>query len=343
MNVMQGAKWVGGLAAAGLILLLLSIFVADRQLEPPFEEAELQPVEVPSGTPVAAGAVFFSADDTGTYEIYVRLQAGGTPLALTNDPTTDSWRPRLSPDRQTLLFYRSPAGVLDTDLSQASLWMIAASGGEPVEILPPRSHGWTKQGGAEWSPLGSELVMMGERPLGMQVWVTTIDGRDVRNLVNDLGDSTDPSWSPDAKRVMFAACPIEEELCAQSAREIFVVLATGGERIQITNDELVDEQPRFSPDGRQIVMRSQIVAAGADGQGAVWDLRVVPTNRSTEPMRIVGDGSISGSPVWSDDQTVVFHRFEPGRPDSGIFSARVSDAVVVELIDGAANELFPGT
>ena len=338
MTVKRATKWMAGVVVAGLVLLLLSIFVADRQLEPPFEQAELGPVEIPIGAVAPPDALFYAANDSGSFELFVQLDDGDV-LQLTDDAATDSWRPRLSPDRKTLLFYRSPAGVLDSDLTQASLWMVAADGGEAVEVLPRLAHGWTRQGGAEWSPRGTELVMMGERPSGMQLWVTTVDGRHVRNLVNTPGDSTDPSWSPDARRVAFAACA--EVNCAPSEREIFVIFSEGGEPIQITDDDVTDEQPRFSPDGRMIAMRSAVVAANEAGQGAVWDIRTVPTNRSSQPQRLVGDASASGAPIWSDDQTVVFHRYVPGRSDAGLYSARITDLSIVEVLNTEADELFP--
>jgi len=339
MDLKERATWAATVLVAGLALLLLSVFVADRRLDSPFEEAELVPIEVPVGTPLD-GDFLYASDTSGNFEIFVNpLQ--GAPIPLTTDPSCDSWRPRLSPDRSTVLFYRTPAGVVDTDLSQASLWMIGAQGGEPVEVLPVKSHGWTEQGGAEWSPLGNELVMMGERPLGMQIWVTSIDGRDVRNLVNIPGDSTYPSWSPDAKRVLFGACP--EPSCANEQREVFAVSAAGGELIQITNDDVFDEQPRFSPDGSQIVMRSQFSSPDEEGNGAEWDIRVIPTSRDQPARRLLGEGATGNAPVWSDDRFVLFERVTAQDGDSGIYTARVSDGELFTMVDMPANERFPAS
>lgn len=329
--------WAAGVLVVGWALLLLSIFVADRQLESPFDEAELLPIEIPVGTALEDGITLYAADTTGTFEIFVRSVDGDR--SLTNDPAFDSWRPRLSPDRATVLFYRTPAGVADTDLTQASLWMIDAQGNNAVEVLPTRAHGWTQQGGAEWSPSGNELAMMGERPLGMQIWITSIDGRDVRNLANNPGDNTYPSWSPDATRVLFGACP--ESPCTDNQREVFAVASAGGDLIQITNDEIFDEQPRFSPDGSQIVMRSQAVAADEDGLGAQWDIRVIPTNRSQPARQLVDDDSTSDSPVWRNDQTVLFERVTTPGGDSGIYEVRVSSGEISTVLDNPVNERFP--
>lgn len=338
MGLKQAAKWATGIVVVGLALLLVSIFIADRQLESPFDEAELGPVEIPAGMALEAEILLYASDVSGNFEI-IAGPRNGRGQSLTDDQAFDSWRPRLSPDRRTILFYRTPAGIADTDLTQASLWMMDAQGGEPVEVLPIRSHGWTRQAGAEWSPLGNELVMMGERPAGQQIWITSLDGRDVRNLVNTPGDNTYPSWSPDAKRVLFTACAIES--CPDDQREVFAVSASGGEATQITADDVLDEKPRFSPDGSQIVMRSQFGIPDENGQGAVWDIRVIPTNRSQPARRLVDDDTMSDAPMWFDDRTVLFERQAPAGSDAGIYSVRVSDAEISAVLNTTANERFP--
>lgn len=181
--------------------------------------------------------------------------------------------------------------------------------------------------------------MMGERPLGLQIWVTSVDGRDVRNLVNTPGDNTYPSWSPDAKRVLYAACA--KAPCPDDQRELFAVSASGGELTQLTNDDVLDEQPRFSPDGSQIVMRSRFGVPDENGQGAVWDIRVIPTNRSQPARRLVDDETMSDAPVWLDDQTVLFEREAPPNSDAGIYSVRVSDGEISAVLNTTANERFP--
>ena len=163
----------------------------------------------------------------------------------------------------------------------------------------------------------------------------------MRNLVNTVGDSTDPSWSPDAKRVLFVACA--QSPCSHDEREVFAVLSGGGEPIQITNDDVRDEQPLFSPDGTQIVMRSQFATPDEDGQGAIWDIRVIPTNRSQPARRLVDDNTVSGAPVWLDDQNVVFDHVPSDSTEAGIFMVRLSDAALSVIINTTANERYPAT
>jgi len=342
MALLHGAKLLASILAAGSVLFLGSLFVADRQLTPTFDEVELLPVEVPAGEPLAEGTLLSASDATGNLEIYSQPIVNGGAVRLTTDPSFDSFRPRLSPDRRTVLFYRAPAGVGDSDLTQAALWMVGAQGGAPVEVLPQRAHGWTMQGHAEWSPNGEQLVMTAGRPHALQVWLATVDGRSARVLVDQPGDFVDPSWSPDGVRVLYSACPTQP--CEPADREIFAALANdGAERIQITNDDLADEGARFSPDGTNIVMRTQIVPPDEDGAGAVWDIRVVPTNRTSPPMRLVGDASVSAAPVWLDDDTILFHRFDESGINADIYMARISGAMLIPLVLGPANDLYPAS
>jgi len=338
MNARQAVKWMAGLVPAGALLLVASVFVADRQLEPPFDQAELGPIEIPIGEPLDAGSLLYASDQTGNLELYVSSDQGDVQ-ALTNDARFDSWRPRLSPDRSTVLFYRTPAGVGDSDATQFTLWMVDAQGLSPVEVLPTLAHGWTRHGQADWSPSGDELVMMGERPSGYQVWITTADGRAARSVAGEPGDNTDPSWHPLGERILYVGCP--QVPCEPADRELFTVLGSGGERTQLTNDEFADAQPRLSPSGDNIVMRTLIQAGDEDGNGEAWGLRAMPMNRSRPPQRLLGDGGSSSAAAWLDDRTVVFDWTPNGRQDADIMQLQLESATREVLVGTAANEVDP--
>ncbi len=301
----------------------------------------------PAGDALGVDQLLYASDVGGNLEIYVRPIEGGAPVQLTNDPQFDSWRPRLSPDRSTIMFYRTPVGVGVGYSTESALWMMTPQGVSPLEVLPRRSHGWTRHGHAEWSPSGDELVMMGERPNGSQIWITTTDGRAIRSLVSDPGLNADPSWDPTGQRVLYVACPTAP--CDDAQREVFAILSAGGDRVQITNDDINDAEPRFSPDGSSIVMRSEVVVGIPDDGStdedesvpSVWDIRIVPTNRSRAPQRVMDDDSTSDAPFWLDDQTVLFHNTPRGQGDADVVRARLAPDEVSVLVEGPGNQLFP--
>lgn len=330
MTLMKAAKLVGGLIIAGLVLLLASIFVADNQLNPPFDESVLGPIELPVAPPISEDVLMYNSNRSGNHEIYV-VVPGGAEMALTNDVRFDSWRARLSPDRTRVLFYRTPAGVRDSDPSQAGLWMVGVDGSGLVEVLPPGAHGWLTQGDATWSPAGDELVMTGSRSGGSQIWVTSLDGRSVRSVVAGPGDNSDPSWSPDAKRILFVACP--EVQCKPSEREIYTVVAAGGERIRMTSDVLEDATPQFSPDGQQI-------AIATETSDSIWDIRVLPTNLSQPPRALMTAG-VSRSPHWSDSRTIIFDSADPDNGSRNIYEVEAVTGSLTVILGSPADEAYP--
>ncbi len=58
---------------------------------------------------VPKGNLVYDSNRTGTYEIFTMPADGSTSTQLTDDPAWDSWWAKLSPDRTTILFYRTPA------------------------------------------------------------------------------------------------------------------------------------------------------------------------------------------------------------------------------------------
>src|SRR5437879_4332385 len=81
-------------------------------------------------------SVAFSADIRGSRQIWVRLLAGGAPLAITRDPA-DHQYPRWSPDSASLIYYSAAA----ESGSEGTLWEISALGGVPRRLLNSVSGG----------------------------------------------------------------------------------------------------------------------------------------------------------------------------------------------------------
>jgi len=334
MGVRQLAEWVIGALAMCTVLLLGSLQIGGEDLSSPGAELAVDGFEVPVSTAVERGVIAFSSETSGNSEIYLQPRDGGEPIQLTEDNDFDSWRPRFSPDRQTLLFYRSPVGVVDRDATQAGLWLMSADGNDLVQVLAPGAHGWQAHGHAEWSPFGNELAMTAMQDDRFRVVVTSVNGVDVRTVANGPGDSLDPSWSPDGSRIIFAGC--ESLPCFDEQQEIFAVKAAGGERLQITSDDYADRQPRFSPDGRQIVMRSFI----ADQPDAGWDIRITPTSR-VRPPRALGDSPGDRSaPTWLNNETLLFHQ-QVGNA-TNLVAADVSSAALRPVLgDDVGQQHYP--
>lgn len=254
------------------------------------------------------GRIVFDSDRTGTFEIHTMAPDGSGVVQLTDDPQTDAWWGRLSPDRRRILFYRTPAGVHDRDYGATSLWMMAADGGDETELRPAGHDGWATQGHAEWSPDGTSLVMFGgPQKVSPQIHVTDIDGQEARVLTDRGGQNLDPSFGPDGRTIVFVACP--GRICFPSDYEIYRMPLDGSsDPERLTFDDLRDHDPYVSPDGTQVAWLTQTTT---DGPVGTWNIRVADIDGGDHTW-VTNDDGINSRPEWTrDGSRILFHRFDP--------------------------------
>lgn len=107
-----------------------------------------------------------------------------------------------------------------------------------------------------------------------QLMLMNADGSDQKNLNNSEASDSQPSWSPDGERVVFASDRLAEgyELTLGSRSNLFVIGAEGGEPTTLTDGKEADTFPVYSPNGKQIALvrrmasfESQIMLISAEG------------------------------------------------------------------------------
>jgi dipeptidyl aminopeptidase/acylaminoacyl peptidase len=85
------------------------------------------------------------------------------------------------------------------------------------------------------------------------VWITTSDGKESRQLTSGSRADTTPRWSPDGQTLAFLSDRIED-----GQRQIYLLPRNGGEAIQLTKIKGAIPNPRglspmeWSPDGKKI-------------------------------------------------------------------------------------------
>ncbi len=244
-------------------------------------------------------SIVYDSNRTGNYEIY-KMDPGGKVTQLTSDTTYDSWWAKPSPNGSQILFYRTPAGVHDTNYAKTSLWMMNSDGSNLREILPVGANGWTLQGHGEWSPDGTELVMFGNT----NIYITDLNG----NIISTVATyGLDPTFTPDGKQIVYISCS-DRPTCPTSDYRVYRVNVDGSDPTQLENLPYRADDPFTSPDGNTIVWEVNI-------SGLVWDIASMNTDGSNASI-LFGDNNINTNPTWSPNNVIYFFKTDPGKYDN---------------------------
>jgi Tol biopolymer transport system component len=142
----------------------------------------------------------------------------------------------------------------------------APRGGRPGAASAPATSSASQSVG------GLLFVREGVLPGSYDVWIATPDGRGQRDLTRDRASDTDPDWSPDGRRIVYASMPPR---CQGAAcqNDLYVIDRDGTNRVRLTRTPQDEGDPDWSPDGARIAYtrsdgaRSRIWVMRADGSG----------------------------------------------------------------------------
>ncbi len=98
-----------------------------------------------------------------------------------------------------------------------------------------------------WSPDGTKLLFTrlgssegGSSKMSTEIYIMNADGSGQKRLSSEPGTVTEPSWSPDGKKIVFVSQ-------RDGNNEIYVMNADGSEQKRLTNNTAVDLTPSWSP------------------------------------------------------------------------------------------------
>ena len=151
-----------------------------------------------------------------------------------------------------------------------------------------------------WSPDGKQIAFVSYRDLARiprgilrgEIYLMNADGTNPINLTRSIERADGhSSWSPDGKQIAFTSAELlNEDTLANS--NIFVMAADGGNPINLTNHDALDQTPDWSPDGNRIAFSSS-----RDGN---WEIYLMKPD-GTNPINLTNHPAKDGRPDWSPD------------------------------------------
>ncbi|HEU5216059.1 MAG TPA: hypothetical protein VFU30_11010 [Gaiellaceae bacterium] len=148
-----------------------------------------------------------------------------------------------------------------------------------------------------WSPDGGQIAFSRacSDTSGLDLYVVGANGKGVRRLVHTRTSDEWPTWSPDGSKIAFVSG--EPSLTKPGQKnidpEVWVVGADGHGLKRLTNNDVQDTSPAWSPDGKWIAF---VRVAKGTNHGRIWIISA--GGRNAHPLGLRG-----GEPAWSPDGT----------------------------------------
>jgi serine/threonine protein kinase len=211
----------------------------------------------------------FTASEAGSNseQLWLLPYPAGEARRITNDP--NSYRSvSLSADSRMILASQNE--------TTSNLW-VAPQG--KAELAPRRITSNDKDfdgvEGLAWTPDG-RIIFTSHRSENLDLWITDVDGTNLRRLTHGEGSIYDPSVSPDGRTIVFSST-------RSGTACIWKMDIDGGNPVQLTRNGL-EFFPKITADGRDVIYGSWM------GQGVFK----IPLTGG-EPIQLLSDSAFEPS------------------------------------------------
>jgi Tol biopolymer transport system component len=143
-----------------------------------------------------------------------------------------------------------------------------------------------------WSPDGRRVAFaralpaaQGRSLAGFDVYVARVKGGRVRRVTRDVGNDTQPAWSPNGKLIAFASDRAGQQ-------DIYTVRPNRRGLRRLTGTAAEDSAPSWAPNGKRIAFTSD-----REGSEDVFSM----TARGKALRRLTKGAADEGDPAWSPD------------------------------------------
>jgi len=262
-------------------------------------------------------------------------------------------RPAWSPDGKWIAFYRWELGPTNRGVNTTKnmgIYLIPTEGGE-MQLLAPVNKGRGVGTLLSWSPDSRQLAFVSSKNGHSDIYIVSLETKQVRPFTSDGKDNEFPSWSSDGKKIAFSS---RRGIWFGDSSRTWVKPVDGGKAV------LMGKYARYpliwSPDGKMIVCRGSVprpkktgfVAIPVDEQGKASGtpilLKEEKLYRWQRLLRWTSDGKIifirtdsqsalyiaeiaGGEPVLvADDTQFVFDRFSWTPDGRSLFLSNSTDS-----------------
>jgi dipeptidyl aminopeptidase/acylaminoacyl peptidase len=164
--------------------------------------------------------------------------------------------------RAALLLCAAISLAAKTPISHEDVWLM-----KRVDAPVPSPDG-------KWVAFSVTEPAYEEKNQSSDLWIVPSDGTaKARKVTHSKAGESGATWSPDSKRIAFAAKRDSDEVA-----QIYVIdLAAGGEAMRLTSSSTAAASPKFSPDGGHILFESMVSPTAAEKKTRKYNARVYDT------------------------------------------------------------------
>lgn len=262
--------------------------------------------------------IVFTADYSGTYDVYLMDKDGTNIRQLTDSDYNDNC-PQLSPDRKKVVFQRG-----GLDIGHQGFIVDLESG--DIEMLPLQDYHPHQ---LKWHPDGNKMLFWTDEGMTHDIYEYDLNSGDVTLLVHSHGVSSRvPAYTPDGEHILYNSN-------ISGIYRAYLADADGSNPVLLNPDVYGEERnPLMHP------LDSNLVVFNGRYTTSQWGFYF--TDRSSGEIHevISTPGVDENAPVWSNNGDAFIYEHWDG-VNRGIYVVNADGTGMQALLDTQNNERYP--